>query len=138
MKYLLDTCVLSEVTKPEPSKSVVRFLHTADDAALCISVLSLGELEKGVHRLAPGRRKTSLEAWLLELRETYAGRFLDVTSDVALEWGRASAKAEAKGRPIPVVDGLIAATALVHALAVVTRNTADMARTGVRIVDPWE
>jgi predicted nucleic acid-binding protein len=138
VKYLLDTCVLSELTKPLPEDGVVRWLRQADEANLFVSVLTLGELEKGVRRLPASKRKASLEEWLSETRENYAARILEVTVDVALEWGRTGAKTETKAKPIPVIDGLIGATALVHRLTVVTRNTADMERTGVQVLNLWD
>lgn len=135
--YLVDTCAFSEFTKPRPERSVDRWFAETEDAAKFVSVLTLGELEKGVEKLPPGRRKDRLRAWLTALRGEIAPRTLAVTDEIATEWGRLCARSEAKGAPLPVIDALIAATALVHRLTVVTRNTADMARTGARIFDPW-
>ena len=137
MKYLLDTCVLSELTKPAPHEKVVAWLRKANDVALFVSVLTLGELEKGIVRLPASKRRASFEKWLAETRDGYSGRILDVTVDVAVEWGRAGARAEAKGKPIPVIDGFIGATARVHRLVVVTRNTTDIERTGADTLNLW-
>ncbi len=138
MKYLLDTCVLSEFVKPWPSARVVAWLAARPEASLFLSVLTLGELQRGIERLPSSRRRTSLQAWIdLDLRERFAGRLLDVTEKVALTWGSVQAEAENWGQTLPAVDALLGATALVHGLVVVTRNEADLGRTGARVVDPW-
>jgi len=103
-----------------------------------VSVLSFGELEKGVLRLPASKRKDRLRFWIDQhLTRRFEGKWLPVSLDVALAWGRICAKAEEDGRKRPVVDSLIAATALVHNLCVVTRNTNDLADMGVEILDPW-
>jgi hypothetical protein len=101
-------------------------------------VLTLGELEKGVAKLATSKRRAALERWFAELRDRFATRVIPVDEAVALEWGRISARSELAGRPLPSIDALIAATAIVHGLRLVTRNASDIARTGAPIVDPWE
>jgi hypothetical protein len=138
VKYLLDTCVLSELTRPRPSESVVRWLGHAGDDTLAISVLTLGELEKGVRRLGAGDRRRSLELWLGEICGSYAERVLEVSVEIAIEWGRIAAKSEGRGAPLPVVDALLGATAIVHGLTVVTRHTPDIGRTGAKTLDPWK
>jgi toxin FitB len=135
--YLLDTCALSEFTKPRPSPSVDAWFAQLTDGTDFVSVLTLGELEKGIAKLASSRRRASLEMWFADLRDRFTGRILVVDEPVALEGGRIAARGEAAGHPIPSIDALIAATAIVHGLAVVTRNTSDIARTGAPIVDPW-
>ena len=138
MAYLLDTCVLSELAKPRPDASVVRWLEAADETALYLSVLTLGELEKGIARLAPSARRRKIEQWVRqELATRFQGRVLAVDAKVAERWGTLSGAAEARGEPLPVIDALIAATGDVHGLEVVTRNTADLARCGARCVNPW-
>lgn len=137
MSFLLDTCALSEFTKPSPSPSVEAWFDAMPDGSEFISVLTLGELEKGITRLASSRRRSSLERWFAELRDRMRGRILHVDEPVSLEWGRIAARAERAGTPVPVIDALIAATAIVHGLAVVTRNSSDIARTGAPIIDPW-
>ena len=137
MAYLLDTCVVSEFTKPRPSASVDRWVAGVPDASQLISVLTLGELEKGVRKLAAGQRRGALERWLADLHLRIVDRILPVDARVALEWGRISAREEAAGRPMPVIDALIGATALVHGHTVVTRNKSDIARSGAKIFDPW-
>lgn len=137
MAYLLDTCALSEFTKPKPSASVDAWFAQISDGSDFVSVLTLGELEKGISKLASSRRRASLERWFGDLRDRFSGRILAVDEPVALEWGRITARAGLAGNPLPSIDALIAATAIVHGLAVVTRNTSDIARTGAPIIDPW-
>ena len=91
-----------------------------------------------IKKLATGRKRSTLERWLGELRDRFSGRILGITEPIALEWGRLTARCEQEGQPIPVIDGLLGATAIVHGLSVVTRNTSDIARSGAPIVDPWQ
>lgn len=103
-----------------------------------VSVLTIGELEKGIARLGSTKRRAELERWFAEIRTRFAGRTLDVDTAVALEWGRLSARADTSGKTVPVIDALIAATAIVHGLTIVTRNASDIARAGAPVIDPWE
>lgn len=106
---------------------------------LWASVLSFGEIRKGIERLAASKRRTELEQWLnRELDEWFEERQLPITRAIAERWGVLNAKALDKGRPIPSIDGLIAATALEHDLALVTRNVKDFADLGVKTINPWE
>jgi predicted nucleic acid-binding protein len=138
MPYLIDTCALSEFTKPKPAPNVDRWFASIPDDTSFVSVLTLGELEKGIHRLASSRRRSTLERWFADLRDRFDGRILGVDETIALEWGRISARCEATGKPIPVIDALLAATAIIHGLGVVTRNISDIARAGAPIIDPWQ
>jgi toxin FitB len=113
------------------------FASTPDGASF-ISVLTLGELEKGIHRLASSRRRSTLERWFSDLRDRFDGQILGVDETIALEWGRISARCEGAGKPIPVIDALLAATAIVHGLTIVTRNTSEIARAGAPLIDPWQ
>lgn len=137
MAYLIDTCAFSEFTKPHPSPSVEAWFTALPDGSEYTSVLTLGEIERGITRLEPTKRRRALEKWFAELQTRFVDRTLVIDAAVSLEWGRLSARAEREGRPLPVVDALIAATAIVHGLSVVTRNTSDIARTGVPLLDPW-
>ena len=138
MNYLLDTCVISELHKPEPDAGVVRWLENADETALYLSVLTLGELEKGIAGLPASARRRKLEAWVRkDLAERFRGRLLDVNADVAAKWGALSGDSESRGMPLPVIDALLAATSLVHDLTVATRNTTDFERCGAGCVNPW-
>ncbi len=139
MSYLLDTCVISELAKPKPAGGVVAWLEGSDETALYLSVLTLGELEKGIAKLPASPRRRKIEAWVREdLAGRFHGRLLPLDGKIAVEWGRISGTSEARGTPLPVVDALIAATSVVHGLVVATRNTADLERCGARCVNPWE
>ena len=138
MSLLLDTNVVSEWAKPRPELSVVRWLDRADEDSVYLSSLTLGELREGVDGLTPGRRRDQLDQWLaLDLPERFAGRVLSVDAAVAQRWGALRESTARTGRTLPVVDSLIAATALEHGFAVVTRNVRDFQDVGVRLVDPW-
>jgi predicted nucleic acid-binding protein len=138
VSYLLDTCVLSELVRPAPDPGVVKWARAHDELEMYISVLTIGELTRGVEKLGKSRRKEQLRRWLEhDLSERFKGRVLPVDSSVAAAWGAMTAAAERVGVTVPAVDGLIAATAAVAGLAVVTLNVADMQATGVRLVNPW-
>lgn len=137
MSYLLDTCVVSETTKPRPAATVLAWLKTADPVSLHVCVITLGEIEKGIERLPVSRQQGRLRRWAEQLRSEWQGGILDVDEAAAIEWGRILARAERRGEQLPVIDALIGATAVVHGLAVVTRNSSDIGRTGAAIFDPW-
>ena len=138
MRYLLDTCLLSELVKPRPDPSVIAWVSQQNESQLFLSVLTLGELRKGVERLKDGRKRVRLAQWLEgELKPRFAGRLLAVDEDVAEQWGIVSAQASARGLALPVMDGLISATALVHGLTVVTRNVSDIQASGAQVFNPW-
>ncbi|MCD4751348.1 MAG: type II toxin-antitoxin system VapC family toxin [Thermoanaerobaculales bacterium] len=138
MSYLLDTCVLSELIKPRPNAAVCQWVAAQKEHRLFLSVITIGELQKGVSKLSPGRRRTKLQRWLEgDLLIRFQGRLLGIDTTVAGEWGVMLGEAESRGRPIPVIDALIAATARVHHCAVVTRNETDIKPTGIDVVNPW-
>lgn len=139
MKYLVDTCVVSELTKKRPSARVVQWLKRQDEFSLFFSVITFGELHKGICRLPDSRKQRHLQDWVEnDLAQRFTGRILNIDREVALKWGEISAEAEKIGRKIPVVDGLLAATALVSGLTLVTRNTQDVEAAGVPFLDPWQ
>lgn len=138
MKYLLDTCLVSELVKKEPNPAVVSWLDEQDEQKLFLSVLNLGELQKGISKLPDGTKKEELQAWVtLDLAERFTGRVLEIDQETALCWGRLQGEAEQAGEKLPVMDSLIAATAAAHGLVVVTRNVRDIERCGVRVCNPW-
>lgn len=137
MSFLLDTCVVSEAMKPAPDLRVMAWLAAREESDLHVSVLTLGELTKGIERLPPGAQKSTLETWRRELEVRFAGRLIGLDAETATLWGSLSALLEARGTRLSVIDGLIAATALRRGLTVVTRNVADFSPTGVSILDPW-
>lgn len=138
MKFCLDTCLISELVKKEPNAAVVRWLDRQDEARLFLSVLTLGELQKGISKLPAGSKRDALQTWVEhDLVERFAGRILAIDQETALAWGRLQGEAEQRGERLPVMDSLIAATALAHGLVVVTRNTKDIERCQVKVCDPW-
>ena len=138
MKYLLDTCLISELVKKEPNPAVVSWLDEQEEQALLLSVLTLGELQKGISKLPDGAKKDELQAWVtIDLGERFSGRVIDIDQETALCWGKLQGEAERLGEKLPVMDSLIAATAAVHGLMVVTRNVKDMERCGGRVCNPW-
>jgi predicted nucleic acid-binding protein len=138
VKFLLDTCLISELVKKEPNAAVLNWLDERDEQTLFLSVLTLGELQKGISKLSTGVRKDDLQAWVEhDLIERFAGRILDLDLETALLWGKLQGEAELKGEKLPVMDSLIAATAIAHGLAVVTRNAKDIERCRARVFSPW-
>jgi predicted nucleic acid-binding protein len=136
--FLLDTNVVSEITKPRPDQHVVAWVNATDEAVLFLSVLTLGEIRNGIERLRTGRRRGQLESWLqVDLRARFRDRILSIDEEIADRWGAIAALAAARGRPVPVIDCLLAATALHHNLILVTRNDSDVAGTGVSTLNPW-
>ncbi len=138
MRYLVDTCVISEITRPRPHSAVIEWLNSQDANDLHVSVLAFAELEKGVARLPASRKKERLERWLQDdIKKRFADHLFDVNLGIAELWGRIQAEAERRGKPLPVIDGLVAATAIANDCVVVTRNVADFERAGARTVNPW-
>ncbi len=139
MRMLLDTCVLSEFISKKPNAGVVRWLQEQDEDCLFISAITRGELQYGVARLPLSQRRERLAQWLAsDILDRFDGRVLVIDADVMLRWGTLRAQMEASGRSLPVIDSMVAATALFHDLLVVTRNAQDFADTGVQIVNPWQ
>ena len=138
MRYLLDTCVISEVTKPRPTARVLTWLDIQEELSLFLSVITFGELQKGISKLPASRKRRQLQQWVdRELTRRFTGRMLGIDREVALRWGAMAGAAEQRGQPLPVLNGLLAATALAGGLTLVTRNTAHMQATGVALFDPW-
>jgi toxin FitB len=134
---LLDTCVVSETVRPRPDPGVLRWLEARRGSGLFVSVLTLGELRKGVDLLPDGARRDALAAWIVRFGTDFADRTLPVDARIASRWGAVTAAAARGGRVVSVIDGLVAATALEHGLTVATRNVTDFAPTGAAVVDPW-
>jgi predicted nucleic acid-binding protein len=134
VSYLLDTNVISEIRKKSPDPNVEAWFDGVASRELYLSVLALGEIRQGIERLAKRdpASATALQRWLGQLVDAYGDRIVPVTAEIADVWGRLNAK-----RALPVVDGLLAATALVRGWSLVTRNVKDVESTGVRVVNPW-
>ena len=137
--FLLDTNIPSEMTKPQPSPLVEKWLNEVDDDDLYLSVLSIGEILRGITRLPESKRRTSIEEWLEStLRPWFAGRILPVSLPIAERLGRLAGERDKLGRPLATADGLIAATAIEHDLTLVTRNVKDFIGLGVTVFNPWD
>ncbi|NOY69904.1 MAG: type II toxin-antitoxin system VapC family toxin [Deltaproteobacteria bacterium] len=139
MKYLLDTCVISEIIRPKPSGKVTKWIKNEDESNFFISVLTIGEFHKGIEKLSESKRKRELHNWVEnDLKERFWSRIIDIDMQIAMIWGKIQSRAECIGRPMPAVDSLIAATGITHNLTIVTRNISDMKESGVPLFNPWE
>ena len=138
MRYLLDTSVISELVSKQPDERVIAWIDGVDDQLVYLSVITIGEIKRGIERLPESRRKDRLDSWLNEdLLIRFADRILAIDLPVMLIWGTLVARLEGLGRSLPAVDSLIAAIALRHELQIVTRNEKDFVGTGLTIVNPW-
>lgn len=138
MNYLLDTNVISELVAKQPSQRVIDWIDNAVDERIYLSVITIGELKKGIEKLPASQRKELLRKWFTEeLLVRFAGRILSIDTAVMLTWGQLTATLEQQGRKLPAIDSLIAALALTSGFTLVTRNEADFADTGVTILNPW-
>ncbi len=139
MRHLLDTNVVSELIVREPNPRVVRWIDHLDPRGVYLSVVTIGELQKGVEKLPDSGRKETLREWLEgDLLVRFDGRILNLDVGAMLTWGALVGRLELTGRPLPAMDSLIAALALHHDCALATRNESDFEGTGVRVVNPWE
>lgn len=139
MSYLIDTCCVSELAKSNPNKNVVKWFTNRDELAMYLSVITFGELRKGIEKLPGSGKKDKLNRWVKEdLNLRFNNRILNITLKEVNKWGEILAITENAGKPLPAVDALIAATALVHDLTVVTRNIMDMKGSGVDLINPWD
>jgi predicted nucleic acid-binding protein len=138
MTYLLDTCILSEIRRHDADAAVRQWVLGVDETRLYLSVVAVGEIQKGISKLTDGAKKAALQRWLDEdLSARFRGRILTVDEETARFWGAFLGEAERAGAPVPVIDALLAATAARHALTLVTRNTADFERLPVQLLNPW-
>lgn len=138
MRLLLDTNVLSEVTKPRPHEGVLKWLHGLDEDRTFISIMSIAEIRRGIALMDGGLKRDALDEWLAhDLPQRFESRILPVEGPVALAWGDLMALAKRNGRGLASMDGLIAATAVAHQLTLATRNTKDFEGFGIDIIDPW-
>jgi toxin FitB len=138
MSYLLDTNIVSETERPSPDKNVLTWLEKTDPAVTYLSALTIGEIKKGVSKLASGKRKVHIENWLENVRRKFGGRILPVAEQTFLVWGKMMAEFEKKGIVRPALDSLLEATALEHDLILVTRNSRNFRHSNVTILNPWD
>ena len=137
--FLLDTIIVSELVKPKPEANVTEWVQNIDESLLYLSVLTLGEIRRGIAALPQSRRRATLEAWLdKDLRARFEGRILVIDQEVADRWGSLTSAARNSRIVLPVIDGLLAATALEHNLTLVTRDTGQIPSMGVAVFNPWE
>ncbi len=138
MKYLLDTCVISETIRLQPDQNVMSWLRYQDEDSLYLSVLTFGEIEKGIEKTSNETRKQRLKLWVEEdLRKRFTDRIIPIDLNIAVKWGAVQGAAERSGRPMPTIDGLIAVSGLVHNCIVVTRNILDMEVSSAQLLNPW-
>jgi toxin FitB len=137
--YLVDTNIPSELTREKPDARVSAFLKNTGKGSVFLSVMTIGEICKGIAALPVGQRRTALQGWLdIDVRSWFAGRILPVTEAIAERWGHLAATAKQQGLTLAVVDGVIAATALHHDLTLVTRNVKDFVGLRVEVFNPWD
>ncbi|MFN7097019.1 MAG: type II toxin-antitoxin system VapC family toxin [Gammaproteobacteria bacterium] len=138
MKYLLDTCVLSEAIKEKPFPAVMRWLDEVNEETCYISSLTVGEIVRGIFKLNDSKKKNKLINWLeVDLRNRFDTRILDITREISEQWGKIAATLELDGNTAPVIDCLLAATAYAHGLILVTRNTKDFLNMPIELFNPW-
>ncbi len=139
MNFLLDTNAISELVKPRPDAGLENWVSNADEDSMYLSVVTIGELWRGIERLKAGTRKRRLETWVTEqLFPRFEGRILDLTPTIAERWGRLMARSEGRGRRIGLIDAFLAATAEAHGMTLVTRNVKDYKEAGTPVLCPWE
>lgn len=139
MKALLDTCVISELVSKQPNSKVVEYVDGLDPEDVYLSVITIGEIVKGIEKLPSSRRKSGLQAWLDDdLLVRFEGKVVPLDIEVLVEWGRITTHLESAGKTMPAIDSLIAATAQAKKMTLVTRNVSDFEDTDVEIVNPWE
>lgn len=138
MNYLIDTCVISELIKPKPNASCVKWMKNHDESSYFISVLTVGEIKKGISKLTGTSKRSQLERWFdEEFTAFFSSRILPIDEAVASTWGELIAASESTGKIIPTIDSLIGATASFHHLTIVTRNVKDFANLNIPIINPW-
>jgi toxin FitB len=139
MKALLDTCVISEVIARQPNHKVIEFVDSLDSDTVYLSAITIGEIVKGIEKMPASRRKTDLLVWFKEdLLMRFDGKIVALDKDVLMEWGTFTARLESVGISMPAIDSLIAASARLHQMTIITRNVTDFAAADVAIVNPWD
>ena len=138
MKYLLDTCVISELIKSSPNVSVIGWMNTQNEENIFLSVLTIAEIQKGISKLPESKRKKNLQNWLdNDLHQRFHNKIIDINIEIARYWGKIQAEAEQKGKKMSVIDSLIASTGIIFDCVIVTRNVSDIETSGCTIFNPW-
>jgi len=137
LKYLLDTCAISEITKTQANSGVIEWLKSTNSEDLYLSVINIGEIKKGINKLPASKKKQDLLFWLETLLEDYQSRILTVDLSVMENWSLLVTNAEKKGQPIASMDSIIAAIAYTHHLTLVTRNERDFYACNIPMINPW-
>jgi len=138
MKYLLDTCVISEFIKSSPNQNVIKWFKEQNNESLYLSVMTFGEIQHGISRLSDCKKKESLSEWLCNLEHSFNGRIIDIDIKLASYWGNLQGNLSIKGNKMPVIDSLLAAAALNFDMTLVTRNVKDVEKSGVNLINPFE
>ena len=138
MRYLLDTCVLSELVKSTPDVRVLQWFEARKGPELCISAMTWGELQRGVTRLPESKRRSALTLWLQQLQIGFENRILAFDQSVSEVWAHMTVQAETQGQSMAAFDSIIAATARAHECKLVTRNVRDFAKAGIVVLNPWQ
>ena len=138
MNYLLDTCAISELVAKRPNQKIANWIDSIEEARLHLSVITIGEIRKGIEKLPDSPRRKALEEWLNEqLLVRFAGRIIPIDTGVMLTWGQLTGALETAGKTMSAIDSLIAASALHGSFSLVTRNEGDFKDAGVAVVNPW-
>lgn len=137
--YLLDTCIFSELIKRKPAPSVTKWVLGRDETLFFVSVLTFGEIKKGIEKLSDLQKQQNLKTWFHDFMiPRYRNRLIAIDESVAIAWGDIVAKTNKIGRVLPTIDSLIAASASVHRLTIVTRNSKDFDGLNIPLINPWE
>ncbi len=139
MKYLLDTCVISELVAKQPSEKVIDWIDNIEQESVYLSVITIGEIYKGIEKLPESKRKINLQKWLNdELIIRFRGQILLVDTDAMLVWGELTGRLDIEGKRMPAIDSLIAAIAIHNNCSLVTRNEDDFKNVALSIINPWK
>jgi predicted nucleic acid-binding protein len=139
MNYVLDTNVISELIAKQPNPRVIEWLDSLDPTTLYMTVITLGEIRKGIEKLPPSKRRDDVKEWLeADLLLRFQGKILEITTEVMLVWGELTGRLENEGKPLAAIDSLIAAIVLAGNYSLITRNDSDFQHTGITIINPWK
>lgn len=138
MTYLLDTCVISELASAKPNQAVVNWIDELNEEDVYLSVVTLGEIRRGIDRLPASSKRKALDKWLQGILVRFQGKIISLDSPIILHWGSMVADLDKNGTPVPAIDSLIAASASYNRLTLVTRNVADFKNLKIQLLNPWK